>query len=275
MKTLYVSDLDGTLLQSDEALSPFTVSTINSLVERGMIFSYATARSVHTARKVTNGLTSDIPVIVYNGTMIVNKMNSDSCSYMLTNSFDKSIHKVITDLLSNGIYPLVYSFSEGRERFSYVKSKCSEGMKIFLDTRKNDVRDNPVSCEDQLFEGDIFYITCIDEYSRLQPMHEKYRTDYRCIFDKDIYSKRQWLEILPQNASKANAMLQLKEYLGCGRTVAFGDGKNDLDMFRAADEAYAVENACDELKAIADGIIGSNDHDGVAKWLYKHYKNME
>ena len=55
MKTLYVSDLDGTLLQSNETLSEYTVKTINELVEQGMIFSYATAGSYITARKVTEG----------------------------------------------------------------------------------------------------------------------------------------------------------------------------------------------------------------------------
>ena len=41
MKTLYVSDLDGTLLRSDETVSDFTVHTINALVEKGLLFSYA------------------------------------------------------------------------------------------------------------------------------------------------------------------------------------------------------------------------------------------
>ena len=49
--------------------------------------------------------------------------------------------------------------------------------------------------------------------------------------------------------------------------MAFGDGKNDIEMFEIADESYAVENAVDELKAIATGIIENNDSDGVAKWL--------
>ena len=49
--------------------------------------------------------------------------------------------------------------------------------------------------------------------------------------------------------------------------VAFGDGMNDIDMFEIADEAYAVENAVDELKSIATGIIGSNNSDGVVRWL--------
>ena len=75
---------------------------------------------------------------------------------------------------------------------------------------------------------------------------------------------------MPQNASKANAIRQLKEHLNCDRVVAFGDGENDVDMFEIADEGYAVENAVDELKAIATQVIGSNDEDAVAKWLMQN-----
>ena len=49
----------------------------------------------------------------------------------------------------------------------------------------------------------------------------------------------------------------------------FGDGENDVDLFEAADEAYAVANAADVLKAVATGVIGAND-DGVARWLDAH-----
>ena len=72
---------------------------------------------------------------------------------------------------------------------------------------------------------------------------------------------------MPKEASKSQAIIQLKTLLGCDRLVVFGDGINDLDMFRIADEAYAVENAVPELKAAATAVIGSNDEDGVAKWL--------
>ena len=76
-----------------------------------------------------------------------------------------------------------------------------------------------------------------------------------------------------KNATKANAALQLKKCLGCERLVVFGDGKNDIPMFEAADECYAVENASPELKAIADGIIGINDSDSVARFILEHFEN--
>ena len=71
MKTLYVSDLDGTLLRSTESTSDYTNRTINTLVEKGMLFSYATARSYSTSAKVTKGLSARIPLIVYNGALVI------------------------------------------------------------------------------------------------------------------------------------------------------------------------------------------------------------
>jgi len=47
--------------------------------------------------------------------------------------------------------------------------------------------------------------------------------------------------------------------------------KNDIDMFKLADESYAVQNAHDQLKKYATAIISSNDEDGVAKWLKQNY----
>lgn len=55
-KTLYISDLDGTLLTPEECLSPFTAETICRLTAEGMLLSYATARSFSTVSKVTKEL---------------------------------------------------------------------------------------------------------------------------------------------------------------------------------------------------------------------------
>lgn len=45
---------------------------------------------------------------------------------------------------------------------------------------------------------------------------------------------------------------------------------NDIPMFEISDEAYAVENAVEELKTFATGIVGSNENGGVANWLMEH-----
>lgn len=271
MKTLYVSDLDGTLLRSNERTSDYTNRTINQLIEKGLLFSYATARSYQTAHKVTAGLNIKIPVISYNGTMIIN--NEDG-SPIIKNFFGDDVKCLLMDLFYQDVYPIVYSFIGSEEKFSFVKSKCTYGMNRFLNSRKNDKRIHTAESKESLLIGNIFYITCIDEKEKLEPILEKYKDKYHCVFHVDIYTKEQWLEIMPKKASKSNAIKQLKEYLGCDKLIVFGDGKNDIDMFEIADESYAVENAISELKEIATDIIPCNNDDGVAKWLQEHWKDV-
>lgn len=269
MKTLYVSDLDGTLLRSDVKTSEYTNQVINQLTSDGMLFSYATARSYLTAAKATKGLNAKIPIITYNGAVI---LQNDTFDIIAKNTFcQNEKEEILNELLRRGIYPIVYAFISGKEKFSYLVNKCNRATIDFLLTRKGDIRDTPVASDSALGFGDAFYFTCIDAYEKLEPLYIQFREKYHCIFQTDIYSGEQWLEIVPKSVSKANAILQLKERLGIEYIVAFGDGKNDIEMFEIADESYAVENAVDELKAIATGIIESNDSDGVAKWLYNKF----
>lgn len=269
MKTLYISDLDGTLLQSNARTSKYTNRTINALIEKGMLFSYATARSYLTACQVTAGLQTDIPLVVYNGAALVNGRDG---SPLLKNFFGEEIGEVLKDLFAGGVYPIVYAFLNGEEKFSYIPARCTSGMVTFLDSRRGDIRTHSVADETELLQGEIFYLTCIDEKEKLKPFYEKYREKYHCVFQKELYTKEQWLEIMPLEASKSHAIAQLKKLLSCDRLVVFGDGENDMDMFEIADEAYAVENAVAGLKAKATAVIGSNDSDGVARWLEEHYR---
>ena len=70
MKTMVISDLDGTLLHSDARLSEFTVQAINSVIARGVNFTYATARSLNSSLTLTKRLALNLPVITYNGACI-------------------------------------------------------------------------------------------------------------------------------------------------------------------------------------------------------------
>ena len=72
--------------------------------------------------------------------------------------------------------------------------------------------------------------------------------------------------------AKAKAVTELKRILDCDRVVCFGDGVNDISMFETADECYAVGNAHEELKRIATAVIGTNEDDGVARWMAEKHK---
>ncbi len=272
MPTLYISDLDGTLLRSDQKISLFTAQTVNRLVQDGLYFSFATARSVITAVKATAGLHVNIPMVVYNGAFI---MESESRHILTSNFFtaEDSV-RILNELLCAGVFPVVYSLEGEREQFRYHTTKSSTPLLDFVNSRKGDPRATPVAKDSMLFSKDIFYFTCIDNIEKLEPLYQKLRTEFRCIYHNDIYSGEQWLEIMPENVGKAAAAGQLARHIGCDRIVAFGDARNDLDLFGVADECYAVANAVPELKKIATGVIGSNDEDGVAKWLLENRASL-
>ena len=264
MKTLYVSDLDGTLLRSDQRTSDHTNKVINDFVSRGGLFSYATARSNYTASKVTQGMSASFPLIVYNGVFILDNQSAEIIN-KTTFEHEEAV-SVLKELQNGGVHPIVYSLINGKERFSYIPSQLNIATKEFVESR-NDLRKRPVDSFEELNYGELFYITCIDEPEKLEPFYNAYKDRFHCFYQRDIYSGEQWLEIIPRDASKANAIKTLSKLLRCEKIVVFGDAINDMDMFAIADEAYAVGNAAPELKKRATAVIGTNDEDGVAKWL--------
>lgn len=177
--------------------------------------------------------------------------------------------KVITCLEAHNISPLVYSYINGIEKVSWVTSGENEGINRYLSLRKGDRRLRPLSNINGLYDGDIFYFTCIGEKEQLMPVYAEIHLDghYTCTFQQEFYRPEYWCEIMPRQATKANAVNRLKVMWNCDRVISFGDAINDIPMFKISDECYAAANAAESLKRIATGIIESNDDDGVAKWL--------
>lgn len=271
MKTLYLSDLDGTLLRPDGSLSEFSKNALNALTERGVNFSFATARSFNTAVPLLEGVKLNMPFIVHNGVFVVQPDNSTVCFNGFTAGESNEIFEIF---LRHGLCPVVYSVVEGRNRMSFLRSGSSPAQIEFAESRMDDKFDKKrvreIYSRSSALDGEVYYFNCIDEQERLSFVYEALRDRFRCFFGKDMYSGEWWLEIMPRSASKASAAKKLKEISGCDRLICFGDAVNDIPMFEAADECYAVRNAVGELKRIASGIIGANTEDGVARWLSEH-----
>lgn len=193
-KRLYVSDLDGTLLGSNGKISEHSCEVLNRLVQQGLIFSYATARSVHTAKKVTCGLEAKIPLIVYNGAFIIdNKSGERLLTNTFTNEQAEEIYRTLTDC---GVSPIVYALVDNSERFSYYQSKINDEVKAFIGTRKNDFRNTPLENNEYIMEGEKFYFTCIEKPEILFPVYEKLREKYNCLYQTDIYTGSKWLGLV-------------------------------------------------------------------------------
>lgn len=272
VKTLYVTDLDGTLLNSHDTIDPASIEIINFLVDQGMLFTYATARSLVSASVAAEGLSTEIPVIAYNGAFI---LEPASGKIIASEGFQKAeTDRVVEVLKEYNISPLVYSFIENAEKVSWVLDRENEGIRRYLSKRKGDRRLRPLISDKDLYAGDMFYFTCIGEKEQLQSVYDIFSEDdsYTCTLQQELYRPEYWCEIMPRKATKANAVQKLKTLWNCDRVVSFGDAINDIPMFQISDECYAVENAVEELKKIATDVIGSNDDNGVALWLRQNVK---
>ena len=252
MKTLYVSDLVGTLLNRQQQTSTYTNQTIEKLVNQGMLFSYATARSYYSAKPATKGLSAKIPLILYNGAFIIDNQSQE---ILVSNFFLKEEVNDLTQYFNQkNFYPIVYAFINEQEKFSYIPNRSTKQQLDFISTR-NDKRKNPI--ENNLFQGDVFYVSCIASKKQLESFYYDLKDRYQCLFSKDIYSQDWWLEILPQKATKAHAILQLKDYLQCEKVVAFGDGMNDLSMFEINKHNFIIDKGIESLNKKATYVVDS------------------
>ena len=272
MKTLFVTDLDGTLLTKEERVSEYSREKLNRMIERGLMFTYATARSYESAQKAVAGLELNIPVVLYNGGLIYHPKTGETLNAVLFNDEDKSY--IYSVLRAHNIQPFVFGVTSdrSRERVSWISGSESIGMQRYLLRRKDDTRIVSAQNETELLSGSVFYFKCIGPQSTLERAWYDLKLDsrYICIYHQETYQSDFWMEISPREATKANGVKKIKEITGCDRVVCFGDSSNDSDMFDVCDEKYAVMNADEWLKQKSTGIIGYCEEDGVVKWLEKN-----
>lgn len=271
MKTLFVSDLDGTLLNRSSALSPYTVQVLNRLTEDGMLFTYATARSIYSASVVAQGFTPRIPAVYHNGVILAEPATGKT---IFSAAFSEGQQRELSELLERyQPVPLVFSFINGEERVSWNTAQENEGIQYYLQHRKGDKRLRPLNGKKGLFDGEVFTVTYIDSRENLENLYQDFlnRGYTSVVFQQELYREEFWLEVMPNKTSKAEGVQKLKEMICCDRVIAFGDALNDLPMFQSCDLCLATENAIPELKAAADDVIKSNQEDGVARWLEDHW----
>jgi len=108
MSTLYVSDLDGTLLNTNTKLSEKSKEIINTLVQQGVKFTYATSRSFSSASEVIQGLNLSIPVITNNGAFYIEPTNGEII-YSTSFSYEQMKY-VSTIFIENKTYTACFFF---------------------------------------------------------------------------------------------------------------------------------------------------------------------
>lgn len=271
-KILYISDLDGTLLKSNRELSDYTKKTLNDLIDRGVHFSVATARSIATAIKIIEDLKINVPAILMNGVAIYDIAQRNYVK--LENIPTEPVKEVIGLLKKYDITGFMYAICDD-EQITYYENLSTPYLKNFHDERVSKYGkpfEKVESLLDRADNNNIIYFSFMDIYERLHLMYDELKKngEIETVMYRDVYNDNVWfLEIHSKYASKYNAVKYLREQLGYDKVIGFGDNLNDLPLLRACDEFYAVSNAVEELKEKANGIIDDNNSDGVAKFIFE------
>lgn len=242
MKVLYVSDLDGTLLNMEQELDVNTCKQINELIEKGVNFTVSTGRG-DSVRCILKDVHFKYPLMLLNGAL---NYNWSEKKYVDKLPIVKSTAEKIIKSLENFNYKrfqIQTIINEHLERFDVsnwdTKSECIS-LNVLFPTEKSTKLAHILSSIDNI----SFFI------------HKK------------VYSPGDsFCDIVLKDISKASRLKIFKEQYGFDKVIAFGDSENDLPMVNVADEFYAVGNATEIVKQNATGVIGNCYDNGVVNFI--------
>lgn len=245
---------------------------INDLVDAGVLFTYATARSFTSAAQVTAALRLSTPVVTYGGAVIVDPRSGQPRP--ATTMPARAVAAIQQASIHHRVQPIVFVMHEGRDRVSWLHAHATVQVEAFLARCPNDPRLLPLDTWSSIDADSVFYTSIISDQYTLRRLHDHVIDELEgchVVLSEDIYTPGEyWLEVSAASATKAVAINTLREELNADQLVCFGDNHNDLPMFAIADYAIAVGNAEPEIQQAAHEIIGDNTTNAVAEWLAHH-----
>ncbi len=274
---LYVTDLDGTLLNENAVLSKYSRDELNRLLKTEKI-TFFTARSYCAAKKILAEVNWNLPCVVNNGAFIVDYKTGDIMEGVyIDNRIVKRILSAAEKLKLSFIMMCMY---RNEEKMIYSPLN-NQGIYRYIEQRKEKSDQRLLEWKDDMDidELQIFslqFVDCCEKLRALQKELEKF--DVRTYLDKEIYIEGYYyLNINNKEATKENALLKMVKMLGIPmeNVMTFGDQINDLRMLKVAGIGVAVENGNDELKKEADVIIGANVENSVVKYIREVAENQK
>ncbi|MDA0337174.1 MAG: HAD family hydrolase [bacterium] len=273
---LYISDLDGTLLQQDGTLSNRSHALLATLLADGVLFTVASARSIGSIAPILRGLALPLPVIEFNGAFLSHLSTGE---HLWINDMQQPVlGRVYEAITRHGRRPFVSTF-DGRHDWVYAPPAAHAGMQCYIDAcvTAGDPRLRQVDDESVALAEQVVCLNVIDRQENLAPLAAQLVTFGAAIdvtFWRNGYCPGwHWLSIHDGLATKDRAVRSLVDHAGLGNVeiVAFGDESNDIAMIRSAHRGIAVANAIAEVQAVADEIIGANTEDSVPRYIQKDW----
>ncbi len=280
MRKLFITDLDGTLLNSESRVSQRSAQIITQLSQQGAFISIATARTPATVEPLLRHTLTTPPAVVMTGAALWSRPNHEFIApQLIPTTIAEKISAICTQ---HQLSPFIYNITSNGVIHTYFYGTPNKVEEKFIHERNNlelkrvfinSAQAHPIECL-----SEPILIFALGKTDVINSVAEELKATVNCsvsnypdIFNHDF----SYLEVFNQGVSKASAVLRLKEMVQADQLIVFGDNLNDIPMMGVADVAVAVDNALPQVKNVSNIVIGSNDTDSVAEFISKEFaKNI-
>jgi Cof subfamily protein (haloacid dehalogenase superfamily) len=262
---LLVSDIDGTLITSNNKISELTKSLIQRLQKKDIYFSLASQRVHSSIVPIARELNINIPYLSLNGALI-----QDSIGKVILNKsvIDKKYVEKALRLAQEFYVKIALCY---KDRIIYTEDNSV--LKDFMSRLGTTY--TLVDSYDNYMDNVLEIIMSGNDRKNmkyiLKKMHPPFGLYLKVKFTRSQSYKSVYnMEILRKGVNKNTGLKLLTKYLKIKKNevMVFGDWYNDRDLFQFGGTNIALANAVDELKAMADYVTDkSNDEDGVGHFL--------
>lgn len=275
-----IMDVDGTLTNSKKVITKKTKDTLIKAQEAGILLILASGRPTSGLMDFAKELKMDENhglLVSFNGSKVVDCQTNEVLfnetmsveygqavlehmkNFDVKPMIDKGSYMYVNDVFNNQI-------NYNGEPFNIIQYE-SRGGKFKL-CEKDDLAafaDYPLN--KILTAGEPEYLQ-----ANYKEMMEPFKDTLSCMFTAPFY-----FEFTAKGIDKAKALDTVLIPMGYKKEemIAFGDGHNDASMVKYAGIGVAMDNAVDDLKAVADEVTLSNEEDGIAYTLSKYLKDID
>lgn len=279
MKTLYATDLDGTLLDPAARLSEETARILRRLIGQGALITFVTARTPATIEPILAKAGQRLPGVAMTGAALWNPAGRRYDYVAYHTPGDAML--IMEICRKHGITPFVYTLPRGTNGLVVYH----EAMKL-TDLEHKFVADRTLNDLKRFLlhtpapdgvESDIVLFFAMGDPEKIRLAAEEISAATNCYASwyPDTYNPGvSLLEVFTGGVSKAHGIDMLRRLTNADRVVAFGDNLNDIPMLRAADVAVAVDNANPAVKEVADIIIGASKDNSVARFIESDHQSF-
>jgi Cof subfamily protein (haloacid dehalogenase superfamily) len=258
MIKLIATDLDGTLLNNKKQLPVNTYDIIKKVVNRGITFAVATGRSYHSVFPLFEDVLGDITIIAENGAIIIEQGEVVAHDKIELENVREIVETtVMLPGLSTVICGLKTAyFFEDRNILPHFPIEIVDSYfpKRQLINSLNDLPADEVVLKFAIFDANNDAHKNI--YAPLSHLTHKYQI---------AVSGTHWTDIMNKGINKGIALTALQNKLQADpdETMVFGDELNDYEMMERAYYNYAMDNAVQKIKDIANFSAPDNESAGV------------